>query len=145
VKLNRRGTIDLPVKLMVIVLILSVSVPLLADAMERGESDNATYAMNSEVDRIFNAVAAVHYSGIGSSRTVSVNIPSGCEIAIPGGGGSDGYSVKTFFKGDQTSVRYMERPPVRFLTDGVTITGSCLLLITCEIIDGISGVRVDFA
>ena len=142
-KLNRKGVIDLPVKLMVVVLIVSLSIPLLANAMERGQADSATSAMNSETDRIFNAVAAVHYSGAGSSRTVSVTMPDGCEIYIPGGSGSDAYSVKMMFKGDQTAVRYMDRPPVRFFTDGILISGSCLLLITSDTVNGEPGVRVD--
>ena len=126
---DKKGIIDLPVKLMVVVLIISVSVPLLTNAMERGEMNNATSAMNSDIDKIFNAAAAIHYSGAGASRTVSLNIPEGCEIVIPGGEGSDSYSVITFYKGNQTSIRYMDRPPVRFVTD-VTISGQCMLLIT---------------
>jgi hypothetical protein len=142
-RLNKKGVIDLPVKLMVVVLIVSLSLPLLVSAMERGESNNAGYAMDSEIDRIFNAVSAVHYSGTGSSRTVSVNIPDGCEIVIPGGNGSDGYSVKKMFKGKDTGIRYMDRPPVKFLTNGITISGSCMLLITGESVNGSSAVRVD--
>lgn len=141
--LNRKGIIDLPVKLMVIVLIISISVPLLTDAMERGETNNAASVMNSEVDRIFNAVAAVHYSGTESSRTVSLSLPDGCEISIPGGNGSDSYMIKTTFKGKQTGVRYMDRPPVMFITDNITVSGSCMLLITGDTINGNSAVRVD--
>ena len=144
-RLDRKGGMDLPVKLMVVILIVSLSVPMLTGAMERGEANNAASAMNSEVDRIFNAAAAVHYSGVGSSRTVSMNIPERCEIVIPGGGGSDAYSVKMLFKGDQTGVRYMDRPPVRFITDSLAISGSCLLLITSEVVDGHTAVRVEIA
>jgi hypothetical protein len=142
-RLNRKGIIDLPVKLMVIVLIISVSVPLLANAMERGEATNASFAMNSEVDRMFNAVAAVHYSGTDSSRTVSISLPDGCELIIPGGDGSDSYLVKMMYKGKQAGIRYMDRPPVKFITDNITINGSCMLLITGDTVDGDSAVRVD--
>jgi hypothetical protein len=141
--MDRKGVIDLPVKLMVVVLIVSLSIPLLANAMEKGERNNAGYAMNGEVDRIFSAVAAVHYSGEGASRTVSVNIPDGCELIIPGGNGSDGYVIKMTFKGKDAGIRYMDRPPVKFLTDRVTISGSCMLLITSEFVNGGSAVRVD--
>jgi len=142
-RFGRKGVIDLPVKLMVVVLILSLSVPVLAGAMEHGEANNATSAMNCEIDRMFNAAAAVHYSGIGSSRTVSISLPDGCEIEIPGGGGAGSYSVKTMYKGDQTSVRYMDRPPVRFITDGLVISGSCMLLITGDVADGDHAVKVE--
>jgi len=128
---------------MVVVLIITLSVPLLTGAMEKGESNNAAAAMNSEIDRIFNAAAAVHYSGIGSTRTVSVDVPEGCEITIPGGAGSDGYSITAKYKGKDTGVRYMDRPPVRFISDNITITGKCLLLITSDMIDGISAAKVD--
>ena len=141
-KLNGNGVVDLPIRLMIVVLIVCISVPLLTSAMERGESGNAEAAMDSEIDRIFNAAAAVHYSGIGSSRTVSVTIPDGSEIVIPGGGGSDGYSVSKFYKGRDAGTRYMESPPIRFVTERLTITHSVLLLITSEIVDGQPAVRV---
>jgi hypothetical protein len=134
--------IDLPVKLMLIVIIVSLSVPILAGAMERGEVNGAVSAMNSETDRLFNSAAAVHYSGIGSSRTVHMNIPDGCELVIPGGNGSEGYSVKMFFKGSDVGTRYMDRPPVIFISDGITISGSCVLLITSDIQNGSAAVRV---
>ena len=135
--------IDLPIKLMVVVLIITLSVPVLAGAMEKGESNNAASAVNSEIDRIFNAAAAAHYSGVGSTRTVSVNIPEGCEITIPGGGGSEGYSMTAKYKGKDLGTRYMDRPPVRFISDNIAITGKCMLLITSDVIDGDPAVKVD--
>jgi len=141
-RIDRKGVIDLPVKLMVVALIVCISIPLLVNAMERGESNNVTMSMNSEIDKIFNTAAAVHYSGIGSSRTLTIAIPDGCEISIPGGSGSDSYTVKMTFKGRETGVRYMDSPPVRFVTGGLTITNSALLLITSDIIDGDPVVRV---
>ena len=141
-KLNGKGVIDLPVKLMVIVIIVSLSVPMLAGAMERGETNGALSAMNAETDKLFSSAASVHYSGIGSARTVQMNLPDGCEIFIPGGNGSEGYSVKMFFKGNNVGIRYMDRPPVMFVSDGMTISGSCMLLITSEIRDGHAAVKV---
>ena len=141
-RLGRKGVIDLPIRLMIVVLIVCISIPLLAGAMERGESNNAAAAMSSETDKIFNAAAAVHYSGIGSSRTVSVAIPDGSEIVIPGGGGSDAYSIRMIFKGRDVGTRYMESPPICFVTDGLVITRSAMLLLTSDIIDGRPAVRV---
>jgi hypothetical protein len=138
-KLNKSGAVELPVKLMAVVLIVAVSVPLLTGAIERGESNNDSLVLNSETDKLFNTVATVHYSGIESSRTVSLHIPDNCEIVIPGGGG---YAVNILFKGKQIDTRYMDKPPVRLITDGITISGSCLLLITGDIISGQSAVRV---
>ena len=133
---------DLPIRLMIVVLIVCISIPLLTTAVERGESNNAAAAMDSEIDKIFNAAAAVHYSGIGSSRTVTVAIPDGSELVIPGGGGPDGYAIKMVFKGRDVSTRYMESPPVRFITDGITISGTAMLLIASETVDGQPAVRV---
>jgi len=142
VKLGRKGVTDLPIKLMVVVLVISLSLPMLADAVERGESKNAALIMNHEISEIFNAVTAVHYSGIGCSRTVSVTIPDGCEILIPGGNGSDGYSMKMTFKGREVGTRYMERPPVQFVTDGLTLSGSVMLLIESRTVNGNPAVSV---
>ena len=141
-KLNGKGVIDLPVKLMVILIIVSLSVPLLAGAMERGETNGALSSMNSETDKLFNSAAAVHYSGIGSSRTVQMNLPDGCELEIIGGNGSDGYSVNMFFKGNNVGTRYMDRPPIMFISDGIMISGSCMLLITSDISNGNAAVKV---
>ncbi|MCL2143580.1 MAG: hypothetical protein FWH44_04915 [Methanomassiliicoccaceae archaeon] len=141
-RLNRKGVIDLPVRLMIVVLIVCISVPLLTAAVEHGESNNAALSMNKEADKIFNAAAAVHYSGEGSSRTVSVDIPGGCEMIIPGGSGSDGYSLHMIFKGKDVGVRYMDNPPIRFDTDRITITNSAMLLITAGVIDDVPVVRV---
>ena len=141
-RLNGKGVIDLPVKLMVIVIIVSLSVPMLAGAVERGEVNAAFSAMNAETDKLFGSAAAVHYSGIGSSRTVQMNLPDGCEISIPGGDGSDGYSVKFFFKGNNVGTRYMDRPPVLFISDGITISGSCMLFVTSDIHNGHAAVKV---
>ena len=141
-KFGKRGVADLPIRLMIVVLIVCISIPLLTNAMERGESNNAASAMNSEIDKIFNAAAAVHYSGIGCSRTVTIAIPDGSEMTMPGGGGSDGYSIKMMFKGRDAGVRYMDNPPIRFATDGITISGSVMLLMTSEIVDGHYAVRV---
>jgi len=142
VKLGKKGVIDLPIRLMIVILIVCISIPLLTNAMERGESDNALSSMNSEADKIFNAAAAVHYSGVGSSRTVTVAIPDGSEMVIPGGGGTDAYAIKMIFKGREAGTRYMESPPVRFVTGGITITGTAMLLITSDIVDGQPAVRV---
>jgi len=142
VRLNGNGVVDLPIRLMIVVLIVCISVPLLTSAMECGESENAAAAMDSEIDKIFNAAAAVHYSGIGSSRTVSVTIPDGSEIVIPGGGGPAGYSVHKLYKGRDAGTRYMESPPIRFVTEKLTITHSVMLLMTSDIVDGQPVVRV---
>ncbi|MDR0334348.1 MAG: hypothetical protein LBH69_00460 [Methanomassiliicoccaceae archaeon] len=142
-KLGRRGVIDLPIRLMIVVLIVCISIPLLTGAMERGESNNAASAMSAEADKIFNSVAAVHYSGIGSSRTVTVTIPDGSEMSIPGGDGPDAYSIKMAFKGRELGVRYMDNPPIRFVTDGIAMTGSVMLLLTSDIIGDRYVVRVD--
>jgi hypothetical protein len=112
---------DLPIRLMVVFLLLSISVPIIANVMEQSEENTMDMTMEHEIGRLFDSVASVYYSGAGSSRTVSINVPNGCEMYI-GGNGTDSYSIRSSFKGSPGPARYMERPNAELLCD-ITLYG----------------------
>lgn len=137
---DRRGVMDLPIRLMVVVIVLSVSVPLIADAAEINEKSMMTADMNREIGVLMNAVSAVHYSGIGSSRTVDIDLPAGCEMTI-GGPDTAAYSVRMFFNGEHTATAYFEKPAVMIFGE-VHITADSTLMLTSMNCDGRFGIGV---
>ena len=137
---NRKGVMDLPIRLMVVVMILSISLPLVCEALDENEKDISDIEMNSEIDRIVGAMSAAHYSGTGSSRTVTVDIPSGCEIRI-GGEGIDSLSIRSYYGGELTSTSYFERPAVK-ICDETVITGYMTLILKSIDTDGTPGIGV---
>ena len=137
---DRKGVLDLPIKLMITMIILALSVPLIAEAIEDNEIDMMNSEMEQEISKLKNAVSAVHYSGEGSSRTVDLKIPAGCEIMI-GGTGTDAYSIRTFFEGKQMFTSYFEKPVVMIPCETL-ITSGCTLLLKSTYYDGRAGIEV---
>jgi len=126
---------DLPIKLMVVFLLLSISVPLVANAMEKSQEDTMGTAMEHEIGRLYDSIIMVYYSGTGSSKTISINIPGGCEMYI-GGEGSDSYSIRSSFKGSTGPTRYMERPGIELLCNETLYEGRHDLNVLSVIKDG---------
>lgn len=139
--IDDKGVMDLPVKLAVVFLILSISVPVIANAVERNESISNEVVMDSEMARFSKAVAAAHYSGTGSTVTVMLDIPTGFEIRV-GGDGSDSYSIRSYSGDSLISKRYMERPAVMLLCDLTIGQGRHTLSITSTLMDGRAAAEV---
>lgn len=137
---DRKGVISLPIRLMLVVMIISVSLPIVCEALDENEKDISDIEMNREKERILDAMAAAHYSGTGSSRTVTVDVPSGCEIRI-GGEGIDSMSVRSYHGGELTSTEYFERPDVR-ISEETVITGYMTLMLRSIDTDGVPGIEV---
>ncbi len=131
---------DLPIKLMIVMVILTVSVPIISNALDKNEESMACSEMTQEMTRISDAISVVHYSGSGSSRTVDVNIPAGCEISI-GGNGSDAYSARLYRGGEMISEYYLERPIV-MICDETVLTGVMTLMVTSTYYGDVPGIEV---
>ena len=125
-KLGRKGVIDLPVKLIVIFLVLSISVPLIAKAVEQNEHDVSESALNREMGKIVDAAAVVYYSGENTSRTVSVVIPSGCEMYFSATS-PESHSIRSSINGSVGPTMYMERPNIGLSGDITLYQGEHLL------------------
>jgi hypothetical protein len=126
---DRRAVIDLPIKLLVAMTVLAISIPMLAQAMDDNREDMMESDMDREAGRIADAMAAVHYAGGSSSRTLNVDLPAGCEIAI-GGNGSEAYSMRLVCDGRQIGQRWFERPVVA-VNESVVLTGNCTVMVRC--------------
>ena len=125
---DRGGIMSLPVKLMVTMVIIALSVPMLTSALESNQEDMAGAEMMQEAERFKNAACLAHFSGNGCSRTVELNIPTGCEMCV-GGEGSNGFSIRMFHNGNLISTSYFESPVLK-IDQEMTFTGQMMLKLT---------------
>lgn len=119
---------SLPIKLMVTALVITISLPLLTNVMDDSERDMASTEMDQEVAKFMKAAELAHRSGDGSSRTVSINIPAGCEICV-GGEGSDAFCVRSVYDGEIVSKHYFETPALK-ITEQMRFTGKVTMKLT---------------
>ena len=125
---DRRGIMSLPIKLMVTALVITISLPLITNVMADSERGMANAEMEQEVGKFMKAAELAHRSGNGSSRTVSIDLPAGCEICV-GGEGSDGFSVRSVYNGETVSKHYFETPALK-IAEQMTFTGKVTMRLT---------------
>lgn len=137
-RMNKKGVISTPIKLLMISVILIVSFPIMAGALESGEKTMDVNTMENESRRIADAASSVYYSVNGATRTLEVNIPDGCRIVI-GGKGDDAFAIHMYCNGKLSSEHRMEKPIIPF-SDITEISGTRTLSISFS--DGATEVRV---
>ncbi len=137
---DRKGTMDLPVKLMITMVIITAFIPVLTNALDENRENMAETEMQQEIEKLKNAAAMVCYSGYGSVRTVELDLPAGCEIWI-GGEGSDAYSIRSVFNGKEVAKDYFERPSLK-VPDELCLNGRITLKLTSFDCGGSSGLKV---
>lgn len=131
---DRTAVIGMPIKLLIVMVILTISIPIVHDALEINEESMMRTKMDRECDRITDCVRDVYYSGIGSVRTVDIGLPQGCELVI-GGNGADAYRMASYFEGKRLSTAYMDEPVVRFANE-LSVSGDTRLRISVGFDDG---------
>lgn len=119
---------------------LTVSMPIIADAVDSNEEETMTSEMYQEMEKISNTISVVHYSGNGSTMTVEVDLPAGCEISI-GGEGTDAYSMRASFEGECVSTIYFEKPTVMIPSECL-VTGHSLLMLESTYFGDVPGIEV---
>ena len=137
---NRKGIMSLPIKLMVTMLIIAISLPLLSDVIQDSERDMASAEMEQEAIRFMNSAELALRSGNGSSRVITIDLPAGCELNV-GGEGSDAFCVRTVYNGDIVSRYYFDNPVLR-ITEEMTFTGKMVLKLTSDETGDIPGMEV---
>ncbi|MGN1045350.1 MAG: hypothetical protein ACI4Q9_05290 [Candidatus Methanomethylophilaceae archaeon] len=137
-RMNRKGVVSTPVKLLMISVILTISFPVMAEALESGERTMDVSTMENESRRIADAAASVYYSVNGATRTLEVNIPDGCSMVI-GGSGDDAFAIHMYRNGILSSEHWMEKPIIPF-SDITEISGTRTLSISFS--DGSTKVAV---
>jgi hypothetical protein len=127
-KKNKKGVMGLPIKLMVTMTIIAISLPALTGIMDDSERGMADAEMGQEAERFMNAAVLAHRSGDGSSRTVSISLPAGCELCV-GGEGSDAFCVRSMYNGEIVSKNYFEMPVLK-ISEQMTFSGKVTLKLT---------------
>ncbi len=131
---DRKAVIGMPIKLLIVMVILTISIPIVHNALEINEESMMGTKMDRECDRITDCVRDIYYSGIGSVKTVEIDLPQGCELVI-GGKGADAYCIASYFEGKRLSTTYMDGPVVRF-ADELYVSGDTRLRMGVALVDG---------
>ena len=135
---DSRGIIDMPLKLMIIMVILTLCIPIVAQAVDSNQKQMIGSVMDQEAERIIEAARSARFSGAGTSDIIDVDLPQGCEIVL---GGDDPYSLSCIYEGSVISKKFMERPAIMF-DDTITVSGSMRLQFRSTFIDGTYGTEV---
>ena len=133
-KMDKRGVTALPIKLLIITVLLTISTPMIADAIESNESDICMEFLESESKRISNAATSVYYSMNGAAKMVEVEIPDGYSIVI-GGEGNDAYGIHVYCGNNRVSDYWMDKPILRFI-NVLALYDDCLISVT-SVSDGV--------
>ena len=129
-RMDRRAITGLPVKLLVISVILTVSIPIVSSSLDSGMSEMDRNQMDSEAQRIANAVSGAYYSSIGDCKYIETDIPSGCTLVL-GGEGQDAYAIHMHRGSEEIGKHWMEKPMIPF-KDMLTIEGHAMLRISAD-------------
>jgi type II secretory pathway pseudopilin PulG len=143
---DRRGLEGLPLKLMIVALIVSVSAPAVLGSLESFERSTARTLLLSEAERLAAAAEEVFNSGEGNRRMISVDVPgneNGLDMSLEAGGDPDStasLSIRCLTSGQVTSTVIMDHPTVRMTGPGggpVTLgSGTHDLSLECQEVDG---------
>ena len=79
---DRKAVMSMPIKLLIIMVILSLSIPIVYSAMEFNQESMMDVRMDKECDKIIGCVREIYYSGTGSIRTIDTELPQGCERTV---------------------------------------------------------------
>lgn len=140
-RLDRKAALGMPVRLTAVFLVLSLSIPLIANSMENTKTDMAAIELDNEISRIVDAASIVYFSGKGASKTVSVDVPEGCEIAL-GYESGDEYRIKGYRNGSKIAEVCLESPAFPII-GGLLLSGNCdVVLKNVDVYGGGHGVEV---
>ena len=129
-RMNRKGSMDLPIKLMVAVILVSLSVPVIIQGLDASETGMDKVQMENESSKIANSITNVYYSLTGSERTVEIEVPQGCHIVL-GGDGNDSFGIHMYRNDSPLGTYWLEKPIIGF--DGITsISGKTTIVISIE-------------
>lgn len=128
--LDTRGLEGLPLKLLIVLLLVSLSSPLVFESLQYHERTVAIESLRTLSERIRSVVLSAFVSGPGNIRTIDVTIPSSIEgeqswIEIGGSEDSvESLSIRCWIGEHKVIALYLEDPPVRMSSqsgDALTI------------------------
>ncbi len=136
----RRGLEGVPLKLLLVALLISTSLPIVASNMDDFQTAVGAAGVGAEASRLASSISEVHAAGEGNVRIVTVELPRGQDTWIEiGGDGIDAMSVRGFSAGKAVDPVYLEDPPVRVIADGGSMVigdGTSTVRLECIQADG---------
>ena len=126
-RLTKKAAAGIPIRLTAVFIVLTLSIPLLANSMERTETDMAAAELGNEMGRVVDAASVVYFSGSGSSKTIVVDVPPGCEIRM-GDHSGDRYRMGGYRNGMKIAEACIESPTFPIF-GGATLTGCCEIVL----------------
>ncbi|MEM0449434.1 MAG: hypothetical protein QW520_06400 [Methanomassiliicoccales archaeon] len=138
---NKKGVDGLPFKLLITLLVVTLSFPAMTSALEYfSYTSNLSLALKS-ANSIWEAGASAYIGGKGNIRTVHLHLPSSL-LAIKLGGGvndAEAYIIEVLWKGEVAATVVFERPSFKLITEignRIELQGEATLRLTCvEITD----------
>jgi len=133
---DQRALEGLPLKLLIVLLMISLSLPLFLSTFDAFEKSTSIEKAKGEAERILFAATLAFMDGPGSSRAVSVEVPHGSIIIAVGGSLEelDSRSVRLMIGGEVIYRCYPEINALRVSTaigSPLVIESSCRLLLQC--------------
>ena len=132
---DRRGLEGLPLKLLLVALLISLSLPVVSSAMDDFRTNMEEAALGAEVTRVASSISDVYVAGEGNVRFIDVEVPVGDAAIEMGGEGIDALSVRAVVADRVVRTAYMDDPPIKVMTlnggtmsigESITIRLECL-------------------
>lgn len=142
---DRRALEGLPLRLLIMSLLISLTAPVVMESVESYERSTARSILVSEAERVVSVVEEVMSAGEGNRRIVTVSLPTSADrfhLALEAGGPLDQASsltVRCTCDGRTFSMMAPESPPARMTSPGGELrldAGEHRLAIECIRIDG---------
>lgn len=137
---DRRGLEGLPLKLLLVALLISTSLPVVASSIDSYRSAVGEAGMGVEISRLASSISEVYAAGEGNVRMITLELPMGQDSRIEiGGDGIEAMSVRGFAAGRSVRTEYLDDPPIRVIVDGDTMVigeGTNTIRLECIQADG---------
>lgn len=143
---DRRALEGLPLKLLIMSLLISLTAPAVMGSLEGYERSIARSEIVSEANRLARLSEEVLSAGEGNRRSITMELPvvsSRYGLAVEVGGGIDNtsaYSIRCLEEDSVFSVIVIDDPPVRTVTmSGSPLmleAGTISLMLECARVDG---------
>ncbi len=128
--MDRRGVTGFPMRLVVTAVILSLCVPVLAEAADGFKERTCEKEAMSQIEIIGDVSSSLFFCGPGSARAADLQIPAGYEIWI-GGEGAEAFSITLAYGDSPVRKVYMDHPALSFAGGCTRITGQVSLRLEC--------------
>jgi hypothetical protein len=145
-KWDGRGLEGLPLKLLIMSLLLSLTVPAVLGSLDSFERSTARTQLQTEAIRLGDLVEEVRSAGEGNRRALSISLPatlSRFSMAMDIGGevkNASSLSIRCLCDGKVFSTQVLDDPPARMTSPNFTSlrleAGEHRLVAECRLIDG---------